>query len=250
MKVLIANWKMAPQTSKQALALASATAAIGKKYKKSIQLIACVPYLYLQTLIQKNKTLCFGAQNVSSHTAIASTGEVGASLLKGVGTTYCIVGHSEVRSQGDTNELIREKINILLSNSISPIICIGERERDERGWYLSTIKDQVESAFAGISKQLLKKSIIAYEPVWAIGSEALREATPAECREMVLFIRKLLTDMYDEKIAHSVTILYGGSVTEQNAALFVTEGAADGLLVGRMSLEPKRFITIAGRIAS
>lgn len=249
MNMLVANWKMAPENPKAALSLAKATSAIARTSKKHTQLIVCVPYVFLSTVTNGAKTLLVGGQDVASTTAPASTGKISAAMLKGVGATYCIVGHSETRAAGDTNETVKEKIDRLIEQKLSPIVCVGEKERDDHGWYLSTIKDQIESAFMGIVKPMLKRFVIAYEPIWAIGANATREATPIECQEMVLFIRKLLTDLYDEKSARSVPILYGGSVTEDNARAFVTDGDAAGLLVGRVSLEPKRFAKIAQRIA-
>lgn len=249
MKILIANWKMAPETPKAAASLAKATATIAKNNKKKVQVIACVPHVYLSTVRSTAKTLALGAQDVSASTTVASTGHVSAIMLKSGGAAYSIVGHSECRAVGDTNESVKAKITGLLAAKVMPILCVGEKERDAQGWYLSTIKDQIESACAGITKPQLKQVIIAYEPVWAIGEKAAREATPAECHEMVLFIRKLLADLYDEKSAKQVPILYGGSVSEDNAAAFVTDGGATGLLVGRVSLEPKRFAKIAQRIS-
>lgn len=249
MKLLIANWKMAPETSKQATSLAKATGMIAKQVKKKVQVIVCAPSIYLAPVRAANKALALGAQDVAAATLVASTGRVSASMIKGTGATHCIVGHSEVRAAGDTNEIVKEKIDRILEAKLIPILCVGEKERDNHGWYLSTIKDQVESAFAGIAKPVLKRMVIAYEPVWAIGAGAAREATPVECQEMVLFVRKILTDLYDHKTARTVPIIYGGSVTEDNAATFVTDGEAAGLLVGRVSLEPKRFAKIASRIA-
>lgn len=249
MKILIANWKMAPETPKQAIALAKSTFTLAKASKKYTQIIVCVPFPYLISARASARNLLLGAQDVAGITTVASTGKVSASMLKGVGATYCIVGHSETRAMGDTNENVKEKIERLLEAKLMPILCVGEKERDTHGWYLSTIKDQIESAFAGVAKPTLKRFIIAYEPVWAIGAQAQREATPTECHEMVLFIRKILADLYDEKSAHTVPILYGGSVNEDNARIFVTDGEASGLLVGRVSLESKRFAKIAQRIA-
>ncbi len=249
MKLLVANWKMAPEIPKQAVALAKATATIAKNHKKTLSIIACVPVIHMHTVKSSAKTLLVGAQNVSVATSVASTGQISASMLKGATAEYCLVGHSECRAIGETNELIKEKIDRLLEKKIQPILCIGERERDSHGWYLSTIKDQVETALMGISKAALKRIVIAYEPVWAIGATADREATPAECLEMTMFIRKLITDLYDDKSARSMVVLYGGSVSEENAAPFVLEGGVQGLLVGRASLDAKRFAKLASRIA-
>lgn len=249
MKLLVANWKMAPILPKAAASLAKSTATIAKAHKKHLTIVVCVPTVYLTTVTASAKTLLIGAQNVAATTAIASTGQVGATLLKGVKASYCIIGHSESRATGESNELVREKLDRLLEQKIQPILCVGERERDGQGWYLSVIKDQIESALMGLAPAALKRIVIAYEPVWAIGASAEREATPAECLEMIMFIRKLISDLADPKLARTIPILYGGSVSEDNAVAFLTEGEASGLLVGRVSLESKRFAKLASRIA-
>lgn len=245
MTILIANWKMAPDTPLGALRLANTTTTLAKKYKKQLLVIAAVPYLYIPSIATKHRALVLAAQDVAMVNEIAATGMVGAAMLKGAKVGYCIVGHSESRARGDTNELVRAKIDRLLEKKIQPILCVGEKSRDAQGWYLSTIKDQVESAFRDIPKATLKRVIVAYEPVWAIGSAADREATPIECREMIMFIRKLVTDLYDAKTAKELQIVYGGSVSEENARAFVTDGEANGLLVGRASLDAKRFSKLA-----
>ncbi len=250
MNYLVANWKMAPETLGEALRLAKATTSLAKTYKKSLTTIVATPYLYIPSIIAKHRTLAIAVQDVSTATTVAATGSIGASILKANKVGYCIIGHSECRAQGDTNEIVKTKFDLLLEKKIVPILCVGERVRDEQGWYLSGIKDQIETAFAGVPKQTLKRVIIAYEPVWAIGADAVREATPVECREMIMFIRKLLSDLYDHKTAEQVAILYGGSVSEDNAKLFVEEGQADGLLVGRVSLDSKRLTKLAARMSA
>lgn len=249
MKILIANWKMAPDTGVQAVALAKATAGVARTYKKTVTVVACVPFIHVMSVTKSAKSLAVGAQTVAPTTTVAATGMVSAGMLKGAGCTYCIVGHSESRARGETNELIKQQLDTLLDKKIIPILCVGEKTRDAQGWYLSVMKDQLESALLDVPKATLKRIVIAYEPVWAIGADAVREATPAESLEMIIFIRKIIADLYDEKIAAQVTILYGGSVSETNGHTFVREGGADGLLVGRVSLEPKRFAKIADSLA-
>lgn len=248
MKLLIANWKMAPETPAQAKLLAKATAAIARTHKKNVAFVACVPFVHLTTVAATARTLVLGAQDVSAGLNIASTGQVSAGMLKSLNAAYCIIGHSESRARGDTNELVKAKLERLLEKKIQIILCVGEKSRDVQGWYLSEIKDQIETALLEVPKAALKRLIIAYEPLWAIGSAATRVATPAECREMIIFIRKLLTDLSDEKTARAVPILYGGSVDEENAASFITEGEAGGLLVGRVSLAIKQLAVLAKSI--
>jgi triosephosphate isomerase (TIM) len=250
MLLLVGNWKMAPEKPAQAVDLIKKTHAIAKTFKKTLSLVSCVPTIHISTAVKNTKVpLHIGAQNVATTTAVAQTGLISAAMLKAYGTAYCIVGHSESRARGDVNEAVAEETLRLLEKNIIPIVCIGERERDIQGWYLSVVKDQLEAVLAAIPEYALKKLVIAYEPIWAIGKDAVREATPAECLEMVIFIRKVLADHAGEKAASKVTILYGGSVDEFNARAFVTDGGAQGLLVGRVSLEPKRFALLAKAIA-
>jgi triosephosphate isomerase len=246
---LIGNWKMAPEKPQQAIDLAKKTLAIARTYKKTLTTIACVPFIHIASIAKQVKTLPLGGQAVAKNSEVAQTGLVSASMLKAHGATYCIVGHSESRARGESDQDVAEQTMRLLEKGIAPIICIGERERDEQGWYLSVVKDQLESVLATIPDAAIKKIMIAYEPVWAIGKNAIREATPAECLEMIIFTRKILADHVGEKAAAKVPVIYGGSVDEKNAQQFISDGGAQGLLVGRVSLEPKRFGAIAASIS-
>ena len=250
MILLIGNWKMAPEKNTQAVDFAKKTQAIARTYKKKLSVIVCPSFIHIPTVVRQTTTLGIGAQSVAPGLEIASTGEVSAAMLKSYGVGYCIVGHSESRAQGATNDTVREQVLRLLEKKIAPILCIGEKERDVQGWYLSTIKEQLESALGDIPKASLKNLVIAYEPIWAIGSHALREATPDECQEMIIYIRKVIADMHGDKAASSVHIIYGGSVNDTNAADFITSGKAQGMLVGRVSLDAKRFAKVAHALAS
>ncbi len=250
MKILIANWKMAPEKKVQAIDLAKKSNLLAKKYKKNISLIICSPSIHISNVSKFTKTAKLGAQWVSSITEIAQTGLISANMLKDYGVEHCIIGHSESRSRGDTNEIIKEQSKRLLEKKIISILCVGETERDSHGWYLSTVKDQIESILKDIPKSMLKYFIIAYEPVWAIGKNAIRQANPEECNEMVIFIRKIITDIHGEKSAALVNILYGGSVDEINAINFVKEGNIQGFLVGRASLDIKKFEKLTANIVS
>lgn len=237
---------MAPEKVEHAEKLAKDILTIAKKYKKNIQFVVCPSFGHLSIVAKHTKaTLLLGAQGVASVVTPANTGLVSAPQLKGLGVQYTIVGHSESRARGDTNEMVVEQATRLIEKKIIPIVCIGEKTRDAQGWYLSEIKDQLHGLLTTISKTNFKNIVIAYEPIWAIGANAEREATPHECREMVIYIRKLISDVHGEKFATSVVIIYGGSVNEQNAKYFISDGTANGLLVGRVSLEPKRYELLA-----
>lgn len=250
MILLIGNWKMAPDKSADALTLAKKTLLVAKQYKKNLKTVICVPAIHIPLLSKNIKTtLSIGGQGVSSDNEIAQTGLMSAGMFSSYGASYCIVGHSESRARGESDAQVLGSSIKLIQKKIIPVICVGERERDSHGWYLSLVKEQVEKIISNLPKTDLKKLVFAYEPIWAIGSGAAREATVVECREMIIFIRKVIADTSDEKIAKQVSILYGGSVNEQNASSFITEGGADGLLVGRTSLDAKRFAILAKTVA-
>lgn len=251
MVLLIGNWKMAPSKGKDALALAKKVLESARKYKKTLSIVACVPSIHIPLLTKNIKSgLSIGAQGAAHSEEVAQTGLISAQMLKDYGASYCIVGHSESRSRGETDSQVLSSVKLLLAKKISPIVCVGEKERDAHGWYLSNIKEQVENLVLNIPANQLKQIIFVYEPVWAIGKDAVREATPSECREMIIFIRKIISDATNEKIANAVTVLYGGSVNEQNASSFITEGGAQGLLVGRVSLDVKKFGLLAKNISA
>jgi len=247
---LIGNWKMAPEKNLQAVDLVKKSAEIAKLYKKNITTIICPPAIFLSGVLKNNKIpLLIGAQGVAASDAPAQTGRISAGMLKDSGVQYVIIGHSEMRARGDSNADVKEQLTRLFEKKLLPIVCIGEKSRDAQGWYLSEVKEQLETIFTDLTPLQAKKVIIAYEPVWAIGAQAVRAATPLECREMTIFIRKFLSDKYGEKGTKSIPILYGGSADELNAKSFIEEGGAEGFLVGRVSLDPKRFNALAKSIS-
>ena len=162
-------------------------------------------------------------------------------MLYDLRAKYVILGHSERRAMGETNLEVNKKIKGVLGCGLIPIICVGEKERDENHEYLNFVKKQVEESIAGVSKDYISKIIMAYEPVWAIGKNAIREANPEEFREMAVFIRKILSDKFGVKNIEKTNIIYGGSVNPKNCFSFLEEGNTDGFLVGRDSLDAKKF---------
>jgi triosephosphate isomerase (TIM) len=240
-KIIVANWKMNPQSLKEAGFIFKELSSLLKNIKHT-QIVICPPFPYLFVAQNfKNKNIFLGAQNVAKDGEGAHTGEVSSKILKNMGVSYVIVGHSERRFLGEDNITINEKILNLIKNKITPILCVGENKRDHDGFYLSFVKEQIKNCLSGIPKTQIKNIIIAYEPVWAIGKGAIREATKEEFLEMKIFIKKVISDIYDVKTAHNVLVIYGGSVNPLNAELFIKGGEADGLLVGRDSLNPKKF---------
>lgn len=215
-----------------------------KKDKLKVEVVVCAPFLYLEKLKKISKKIPIGSQNIFYEKEGAYTGEISAEMIYNLGAKYTILGHSERRMQGESNNDVNKKIKVALSNSLVPIVCIGEKERDENHEYLNFIKTQVEEGFSNIQKSSMTKVVIAYEPIWAIGKTAVREANPEEFREMKIFIRKILTDKFGKDVAENIRIIYGGSVNPKNALDFLKEGQADGFLVGRDSLNAEKFVNI------
>lgn len=215
------------------------------------QVVICPPYIYIDALARHNKsdTVLLGAQNLNAEPAGARTGEISGDLLKQFGLSYVILGHSERRELGETDAAVNTKILAALAWKFKPVLCIGEKARDDDGNYLGFIKNQIEQALLGVKKEQLGQLVIAYEPVWAIG--AATAMTPSSVHEMVLFIRKTLFELYKTRTI-STPIIYGGSVKPENAEAIMNEGEAGGLLIGRQSLDPAAFsaiITIASSLS-
>lgn len=243
-KLIVANWKMNPQTEKE-VHTAVKTLSTSLVSTKNAEVVICPPYVFIPTIRGlKNKKIALGSQTVATEEAGPFTGEVSASMLRDIKVTYCIVGHSERRSRGETDDMISKKMALLIKSKITPILCIGETIRSSDGEYLQVVKNQLTASLTGINKNYIKQLVIAYEPVWALSStENRHDATAYDFEEMRIYIRKILTDVYSPLIAKSVRILYGGSVSTDTAHDFLTAGA-DGLLVGKASLDPKQFASI------
>ena len=243
-KIIVANWKMNPQSKKEAEIIFRGISTSIKNLK-SVDIVVCppFPFIYIKEKI-KNKSIKLGSQDIFYEKEGSFTGEVSASMLKNMGVEYVIVGHSERRAIGDTNNIVNKKILTAIKSRITPIFCIGESKRDTNGFYLSFIKEQLIEGLAEVTKAQVKNIVIAYEPIWAIGSHAVREAIPPEFTEIRIYIKKIISDMYDIKTANESRIIYGGSVNPFNAEPFIKEGGALGLLVGRDSLSPKKFSAI------
>lgn len=185
-----------------------------------------------------------GAQTLSSHTEGAHTGEVSAKTLKKVGALFALVGHSERRIAGDTQEIVHAQLERVIEAGLTPILCIGEREREHDGEHFGLLESQITSALGTIPKNSLKKLIVAYEPVWAIGKHASDAMKPSELQEMVIFIRKVLAETLDRAVALKTPVLYGAAVEAENAESLIKEGGVNGLLVGHASARVEQFLEI------
>jgi len=245
-KIIISNWKMNPVTLKEAEKLFLSVAKSVSRFKKT-DIVICPPFVYLErikSISWRAKNVSLGAQDAYPGDVGAYTGEVSADMLYNLGARYVILGHSERRSMGENNDHVNKKIKGALSSGLVPVLCVGETSRDEDHSYFAAVKQQLEECLSGVPKGAISKVIIAYEPVWAISTTPGRkDATPFDCREMVIFIKKVLTDKFGAKV-EMPRIIYGGSVNEKDAEGFLRDGAVDGLLPGRASLYPSKFVQI------
>lgn len=242
-KIIIGNWKMNPLTKKEAESLFGNVAKSILKIKKT-EVVICPPLVYLEGLKKLSKKIILGAQNAFYGDTGAFTGEVSSEMLSQVGVKYVILGHSERRELGEKGSEINKKIKSALSSQISPILCVGEKERDAEHNYFNFVRNELEEGLSGVPKNLISKIIIAYEPIWAISSTpSRRDATPEDSLEMAIFIRKIISDKFG-KDAYDTRIIYGGSVGVKNAGEFLLNGGVDGLLIGKTSLDSAKFLEI------
>ena len=239
--IIVANWKMNPTTLREAKIIFSDTKKQLTKLK-GLSIIVCPPAVYLSELkrLFLGKKIFLGAQNCSQQEKGPWTGEISAEMLNSSGAKFVILGHSENRQVGETDEIINQKIKVALKHNLNVILCVGESERDEEGNYFNFLKKQILADLEGVNKNYLKNILIAYEPLWAIGSEAQVVITAKQLQEMLIFIKKVLVERYTVHDFSDVKILYGGSVSYKNVAELVTTDI-DGFLVGRESLQKDKF---------
>jgi len=240
MKPLIAgNWKLNPQTEKEASALFDAVKA-GVKNQKAAEVVICPPSLYLPLF----KGLALGAQNCYFEEKGAFTGEISAQMIKSIGAEYVIIGHSERRKYfKETDEEVNKKVRKAIAAGLDVVLCIGEtaEERDQQK-KTQVIKMQLDKDLDKLTKDDMRHINLAYEPIWAIGTG--NNCSVEETTTSLLFIKQTINNMYNREIADKTRILYGGSVNGDNAGAYIKEAGANGLLVGGASLKSEEFIKI------
>jgi triosephosphate isomerase len=248
--LVVGNWKLNPGTVQEASLLARGVAKTAKQFQSRVSVVVATPFLFIPEVAKviKNSVVGLSAQDVHFEERGACTGEVSMSLMAPYGVTYSIVGHSERRALGETDEQVAKKIGALLKRRAIPIVCVGEKERDSQGNFYSFVEAQIRSLAAGLTAAQVQKVVIAYEPIWAIGTGLT--ATADDVKEMQLFIMSILTKLYDRKVAAKVRLLYGGSVKAHNAAELHTQGGMNGFLVGGASLEVKEFEAIIKAVSN
>ena len=241
--LVVANWKLNPTTVAEAKALYSE---VRRKLKSEIdtKVVIAPPFLYIPELSKtlKSEGVKLGAQDIFYEEIGPFTGEISPSQLADFGVSYVIVGHSERRALGETDEQINRKIQAVIKRRLTPIVCIGEKARDEQGGFFNHMEAQIKSLAAGLLAKDLVKIVIAYEPIWAIGTG--KTATVEDVKEMQLFIVSTLAKLYDRKTAEKVTILYGGSVKASISKDIYEQGGMQGFLVGGASLNAEEFVNI------
>ena len=243
--VIAGNWKMYKDLN-ESITLISEIKKLLVNKKNNVQVILCPPFTSLETAsaLLKDSEIKLGAQNMHFETEGAFTGEISSKMLKSVGCEYVILGHSERRTIfHETDELINKKIIKALDEGLNPIFCIGETlEEREKNITNQILEKQISNGLKGISIDNLKIIIIAYEPVWAIGTG--KTATPQQAEEAHSFIRKLISKIFSQEAAENLIIQYGGSVKPENSAELLKQNNINGALVGGACLKAQSFIEI------
>lgn len=244
--LIVSNWKAYVESSTTAKALHAAAV---KLARGSIhELVLCVPAPYLGLFKGSSSSVALGAQDISVTLGGAATGEVTAGLVQELGAAYVIVGHSERRAMGETNDVVLEKIHHALAHGLVPILCVGERERDQDAQYLKEIRLELSSIFSVLTQKERMMVVIAYEPIWAIGKTATEAITKEDLREMVSYIRKVLGEYLPGKASTKTLILYGGSAEATNASMLADGTGIDGFLVGHASSDVANYTALVKAI--
>jgi triosephosphate isomerase len=242
-KIVAGNWKMNTDL-KEGMELAKAVEKLEQEKQSDALVIIAPPYTHLSRVNDLIDGVKLGAQNCASEESGAYTGEIAPDMLVSVGVEYVIIGHSERRSfYHEDDALLNKKTKIALSKGLKPIFCCGEvLEEREGGKLYDVIREQLSVGLAGLSKEDMSKIVIAYEPVWAIGTGVV--ATPDQAQEMHKFIRDLLVELFDKQVAEDMTILYGGSCKPSNASEIFANPDVDGGLIGGAALKAEDFLAI------
>ena len=245
-KVVAGNWKC-NTTLQEGIELAKAVnSLVAEKGAKDVVVVLGTPFVHLTKVVESVDTKRIGvaAQNCANQPKGAYTGEVSAAMVKSTGAEYVILGHSERREYyNETSEILNKKVALALENGLTPIYCCGEAlDIREAGTQNSFVKKQLDETIFNLPVDDFKKLIIAYEPIWAIGTG--KTATAEQAQEMLAYIRGLISAKYGKDVADEISILYGGSANAQNAAELFGKPDIDGGLIGGASLKPEDFIVI------
>ncbi len=242
-KVIAGNWKM-NMLPNEAISMITNLAPLVKD--SDVEVVLCVPYtdLFYSLLTAQGTNIKIGAQNMHFEEKGAYTGEISAKMLKSIGVEYVIIGHSERRQYfAETDETVNKKIKTAFANNLKPIVCVGETlDQREQGIAFDVIQEQTKKALEGLSNEEVQKTIIAYEPIWAIGTG--KTATKEDANDAIKKIREKIAEIYGQNIAEGVIIQYGGSMKPENAKDLLTMSDIDGGLIGGASLKAESFANI------
>ncbi len=243
-KLIAGNWKMNKTAADGVTLTRDIIEVVGRE--ASVDIVLCPPYTALESVAKllEGQAVKLGSQNMHPEKSGAYTGEVSAEMLRALFVTHAILGHSERRTYfAETDAFINKKVLAALANQLKPILCVGETLAErEAGSTLAVVKRHVEGGLQGVTKEQITSVIIAYEPVWAIGTGKV--ATTEQAQEVHAYIRDLLTKLYGEPLAQKVRILYGGSMKPSNAPELLAQKDIDGGLIGGASLEARSFIDL------
>lgn len=247
-KIVAGNWKMNTHLH-EGLELAKAVEASSQEKTSDALMIIAPPFTHLAKVSEVISEVKLAAQNCSSEESGAFTGEISPDMLKSAGVEYVIIGHSERRSYyHEDNEILNTKVQLVLSKGLSPIFCCGELlEEREAGRMFDVVREQITVGLKGLSSSDMKNVIVAYEPVWAIGTGVT--ASPEQAQEMHKFIRDLIAELFDSGVADDTSLLYGGSCKPSNAAELFANPDVDGGLIGGAALKAEDFIQIVNAYA-
>ncbi len=246
-KIVAGNWKM-NNTLDEGISLASEISnMVADEVMDDVKVVLCPPFIHLSSvskIIEGTDKLYLGAQNCNDHTSGAYTGEISVDMLKSVGVQYVIIGHSERREYyGETNEFLMKKVDTALAAGLTPIFCCGESlEIREKGEHFDFVTNQLTESLFHLSADDFGKLVIAYEPIWAIGTG--KTASKEQAQEMHEKLRAHIADKYGEGVAEGISILYGGSCKPSNAAELFAQKDIDGGLIGGASLKSRDFVDI------
>lgn len=246
-KIIAGNWKMNVDFNEGVELFSEIRQLISNEISGKQEIVVCPPFIHISNLAQAAKAdlrISIGAQNCHQAEGGAFTGEVSASMISSAGARYVIIGHSERRLYfSESNSLLAQKLDTALKNALIPIFCIGETlDQRNAGTYFEVIKNQISEAAFHLDEAEFSKLVLAYEPVWAIGTGLT--ATPEQAQEIHSFIRSEVAEKYNETLADELTILYGGSCNPKNAAELFAQADIDGGLIGGASLKSRDFVDI------
>ncbi len=248
--ILVANWKNHPKSLREAGIILKGLGRSAPLYKRLATFIA-VPFPYLDLVLTKARRFAsVASQNMAPVLQGTHTGVVTPDILKSFGTKLTILGHSELRALGETDAAVSEKVRMAIRSGILPLVCVGERAVEEDGSHFEFVRQQLKASLAGLRKADANRLMIAYEPIWAIGKHASDALKPENLSESIIFIRKVLVEIFGRTLAEKVPILYGGSVEPAGVEALWKVGKVQGFLVGHASLRPNDFKAIAQALLS